>query len=136
MGAQIVGYNNKFFETVHGPHTWKVDIQNLFYSNNPELLKKNIKFRFRNSEQFEPSSLFAHLAIKKKLAIIKTDADSLMIIPNKGGLIRDKLKFEIIKTRDPKIKFLCFQDLYMLEQENLNDFKEVVQWLDKIIFSE
>jgi hypothetical protein len=133
IGARVVGYDKMYFETTHAPHTWRIDVQRDYYEKFPDLLHENIKYRFRNRKQFGPSVIFTHLILKSGKAVELYGYDSLMIIPRKGGLKENKMKFHDLRSGN--YKFLCFQDLYYLKRENYAEFKEVENYLNETILS-
>ena len=56
-----------------------------------------------------------------------------MIIPRYGGLKDQRPKFDALKRGNHGKKFLCFQDLAFLKQENPEEFQEVIDWLEDTI---
>ena len=66
-------------------------------------------------------------------AIEADGSDTELIIPRKGGLKDNKEKIYRLKIGNKK--FLCFQDLYFLKQENPAEYKEVEDYLNSKILS-
>jgi len=135
MGAKLAGYDKEYFESVHAPFPMKKSVIENFFRENQELLENNIRYRFRNKNQFTASGLFFHLILKEGKAIVKDGNDSIMIIPRIGGLKQDRYKFDLVNQKSNDIKFLCFQDLFYLKQENPHEFAEVIDYLEKTIMS-
>lgn len=131
FGAKLAGMDVKYFETIHAPHTWRKDVQESYYKLHPEVLDKNVRYRFRNKMQFGPSALCAHLLIKTGAAIENPGKDSVMIIPRKGGLKDNRQKFDNLSKSNTK--FLCFQDLYFLQRENPVEYREAIEYLERTI---
>jgi len=132
-GAKLIGFEDRYFELFHAPFTAKRSVLEEFYTKNPKILEQNIRYRFRNKFQTTSSVIFTHLTLKNNKAVIKDDTNTLLIIPKKGGLTKDRYKFDLIKNGKSNIKFLCFQDLYFLKQENSHEFAEVIDYLEKTI---
>ncbi|MBW6516738.1 MAG: Stealth CR1 domain-containing protein [Candidatus Cloacimonetes bacterium] len=134
-GAIVTGYKKEHFEVVHSPYPAKVSVLDKFYENNKQVLEDYVKHRFRHKDQSSSLVIHTHLALKNNKAEIRDGNDSLLMIPRKGGLQHERYKFDLIRKGNSNIKFLCFQDLYYLKQENSHEFAEVIDYLDKIIMS-
>ena len=132
-GAKITGNYNQYFNFAHAPLPLRRDIQEAFYFKYPELLSENVKYKFRNNKQFGPGIIVVHLTSQCGNAIVIEGDDSEMIMPRKGGLMDNKGKFQNLNS--DKIRFLCFQDLFFLKEENPSEFMEVKEYLDKLILS-
>lgn len=109
--ANISGFKKEYFKSYH---TARPQIKSLikdFYNKNPETLIDQIKYKFRNSDQFMPYSLCWHLLIKENRAIIK-EAKELKEIKQTQNLNAKQFISIIEKLDDTKdIKYLNIQDL-------------------------
>lgn len=63
MGANHAGVTGHFMLAGHHPHPLRRSVQEEFYSAHPDLLRKQISYRFRNIGQYSPVSLANHLEI-------------------------------------------------------------------------
>lgn len=131
--GRTLGFKKTFFQPVHSPYTWRVDLQERYYTENPQLLSDSVSYRFRSKYQVEPISMASHLAIKNGLAIESKGDDCLLIIPDKEGLTNHKDRFNRIVERDDSIKVLCFQDLAYLRKVNPDAFNKAIDILNSII---
>lgn len=62
-GAFLAGVRGRFFYTGHHPHPLRRSTFEKFYSSNPEALKIQMKYRYRNLEQHSPVALANNLEI-------------------------------------------------------------------------
>ena len=134
--AALVGEKRMGFETDHAPHSYRKSIIEDFHKRNPGVLENNVKYKFRNDLQYGNSAVFSLLSIQQDLAVIKDGSDAEMIIPGYGGLKGlkgQRKKFDALKRGNHGKKFLCFQDLAFLKQENPEEFQEVIDWLEETI---
>jgi hypothetical protein len=135
IAAKTVGINNKYFEIAHAPDSNRVDVLNDFYSDNRDYLEQNVTYKFRNENQTSSAAIFPHIMIKNNRAILHDGSDAVMIIPRYKGLLDQRQKFNALKLGNHGKKFLCFQDLAFLKQENPVEFHEVIDWLEATIMS-
>ncbi|MEQ1950830.1 stealth family protein [Mesorhizobium sp. CN2-181] len=63
FGARCAGVTGRFMLAGHHPHPLRRSVQEAFYTSHPELLRKQIGYRFRDIGQFSPVSLANHLEI-------------------------------------------------------------------------
>lgn len=111
LGAKTAGMN-KFFEIHHYPHIVDRNILKDFLLNDPELLKHQIKYKFRDVNQFNPISLMNHLKIKADEVTLKPDIDI-------NYLKDDRSVESFINGLDNKsIKYGCIQSMDMLQEKH------------------
>lgn len=120
LGAKIVGMN-KFFEIHHYPHIVDRNILESFLLNHPDLLKNQIKYKFRDVEQFNPISLMNHLKIKKQEVSLKPDID-INYLKNERSIGQF-----IQGLEDTKIKYGCIQSMDQLDQQAFNQVNEAIK---------
>jgi len=70
--AKLVGFKHKYFFFDHTPRPLRKGVLREFFSNNPHILKEQIRHRFRYYTQFSPLSLAYHIEIKRQSAKINT----------------------------------------------------------------
>ena len=133
--VKLINDSKKYFETVHAPLGYRKDLQEAFYKLKPGVLDFNVSFKFRNNRQYLSSVLNNHLALEKNMAIILDGSDAELIIPKVGGIRDQRIKFEALVESNHKKKFLCFQDMAFLKQENPGEFLEVTEYLSRTILS-
>lgn len=114
--AELSGFTDRYFRIPHVPHPVHTKTLKKFFSENPALFKKNIKYRFRNTDQFSAIFLANYLDIKNKNAVLIDADDSLMINGEMDFVlsINQKLK----KIRNDHILFVCLQGLERFKEDH------------------
>ncbi|ARV14715.1 Stealth CR1 domain-containing protein [Polaribacter sp. SA4-12] len=98
---------------------------NTYYQENKKMLDSNIKYRFRNSNQYVPQSLAAHLEIKNNTFVLKNDYQLVYFQNYKKPFFWIKYKLRKALKSDNKL-FLCMQSLDQCPEEKLSFIKK---WL-------
>jgi len=117
LGAQMAGMS-KFFEIHHYPHIADKNILRNFLLSKPTLLAKQIEYKFRDVEQFNPISLMNHLKIKQNQVILKPDIDI--------NYLKDERSVQqfIKGLQDSNIKYGCIQSM---DQLPAKEFAQVTE---------
>ena len=97
-----------------------------YYKENPEILYRNIKHRFRHPEQYTNQSLANHLEIKNDSFYLKQDYQLVYFQSYKKPLFWLKYKLKSLEKNKNKI-FLCMQSLDQCPPEKL---KYIKNWLN------
>ena len=128
--AKLLGFNFRFFMSGHVPLALNKKKLEEFFTDNPEILKQNIGYRFRSYNQFNTVSLANHIEYNKGNLNVVT-SNGLYIKPNKRDdeyILRKFLNYE----KDKEILFLCVQSLDLasksiqhLVQKKMNEILEV-----------
>ena len=109
--ANISGFKKEYFKSYH---TARPQIKSLikdFYNKNPKTLIDQIKYKFRNYDQFMPYSLCWHLMIKENRAVIK-GVKELKEVKQTQNLNSNQIVSILEKLDDTKeVKYLNIQDL-------------------------
>ena len=109
--ANISGFKKEYFKSYHAARPQIKSVIKEFYHKNPESLIDQIKYRFRNSEQFMPYSLCWHLLIKENRAIIK-GVKGLKEVKQIQNLNSNQIVSILEKLDEKKeVKYLNIQDL-------------------------
>lgn len=124
MGAKLLGFK-KYLRRDHTPLPMKKEKINIYFKDRDEILRGNIKYRFRNSNQFLISSIYNHLEILENNYILKKNFNLLYI--QSYSFFKTKLKLNSINTVNKK-KFMCLQSLETAPEKTL---KYILTWLDK-----
>ena len=121
--AKLAGTKN-YIRRFHNPIPLrKSTIEDYFH--NDELLRNNIKYRFRNQNQFLVEALANHLEIKKETYIFKKDTQ-LTYFRSYKKPTKVKLKLnEFLKNKNKL--FMTFQSLEMADNETL---EYILNWID------
>lgn len=107
--AKKVGYKLKYWKNYHTPHPINKDIVEKYFKENPSIFEENIKYQFRNVNQFSSISLYNHL--EKKIYNNNFEEDSKEVYIKKreeSGYIKKKLNY--LQSNDCSEKFLCIQN--------------------------
>lgn len=131
VSAKTLGFSEQYFQVPHNPHAWRVSTFRDFFEARPEVLKFNISFRLRSTEQFIGEALSAHLEIKNSSYVVDKELSTLQLKPADQSSFRIKLKL-FNADRNPKTAFVCVQNV---EQATTINQKLVIEWLVKRIGS-
>jgi hypothetical protein len=110
--AQLAGLTKRYYYTPHVPHPVRRDTLAGFFDEHPDQFKKNIKYPFRDTDQFSAIFLANHLEITKQSAELRTP-DSAVMINGEMDLTRSINK-KIERIRQNEVQFLCIQGLEIL----------------------
>ena len=129
LSAQAVGFDKKYFQIPHNPHSWRVSTFKRFFESKPQLLDFSVSFRLRSAEQFIVEGLSAHLELSENDAVIDNRLKTLQLKPADQAFIRVKRKLEAA-DKDAHIAFVCIQSIEKAP-ECMQRF--IFSWLDKRI---
>ena len=112
--AQLAGFENKYFRVPHVPHPIRTDTLRTFFDDNPEAFESNIRYRFRNMNQYNSIFLANHLEIGKGNAELRAPDDFLMINGEMDffPVLNRKLK----KIQNNRVRFICLQGLEIFKK--------------------
>jgi hypothetical protein len=116
---------DKYVRRFHTPVCVRKSTLQNFFENN-EILKENIKHRFRNENQFIISSLSEHLEIKKNTFHYRNNSQ-LTYFRSYKKLWLTQLKLNWFEKNKNKL-FITFQSLDMADYKSL---KYILSWLEK-----
>jgi len=63
LAARLAGFAKRYFAVPHCPHPLRKSVFAGYFQRNPQILNRQLSFRFRSAEQFNPVSLANHLEI-------------------------------------------------------------------------
>ncbi|TCO10925.1 Stealth CR1 domain-containing protein [Natronoflexus pectinivorans] len=132
FAAEKAGYKRKYFRAPHTPHPQLVSLQEEFYKNNPEEISKNIKYKFRSEQQYVPTALTTHIALKKNKAEVVASNSTMRLKMDKISTLRLKLSLWFADKKLKKFLFGCFQSLDLASHKNK---KILIDWLTNRIGS-
>lgn len=125
------GAGRKFHRLRHVPHPLRKSLFEEYYASNPQHLLENIKYRFRDSDQYNPQALFYNVAIRSGKAVSRPIGEKelyLKGIPIGSKAYVDK-RLQLFEERKDAL-FCCLNSLDLLPPD---DRLRVVDWLkDKI----
>ena len=124
-GAKIIGFK-KYFKFHHTPYPLRKSTFENFFKINPQIEDLNIKYRFRNYNQFTPQGLVNHIEIQNNSCVLKFDYQMLYFQNYKKPFLWLKFKLNILSQKKDKL-FLCAQSL---DQAPNHKLKLILNWLD------
>tara|TARA_B100001059_G_scaffold232448_1_gene270279 strand:+ start:236 stop:1177 length:942 start_codon:yes stop_codon:yes gene_type:complete len=121
--ANIVGFKKEYFRSYHSGRPQLKSVIKTFYEKNPSVLKKQLKYKFRDSKQYMPYSLCWHLLIKEGKHIVAS-TKRLVEIEKIRNYSAGKLK-KVLEELDnnKKVKLLNIQDLNYASKDTKMVFK-------------
>ncbi len=105
--AELAGFSKQYFRAPHVPHPIHTETLKKFFKAKPELFKENIRFQFRNMDQFSAIHLANHIEILQQKAILKDESDVMMINGEMDFSFMVNKKLVQLKTGE--VKFVCLQ---------------------------
>ncbi|MDD2549342.1 MAG: hypothetical protein PHD00_04505, partial [Bacteroidales bacterium] len=118
----------KYFANGHTPHSVNLVTISTFLKQNEELLKKNIRYKFRNQKQFNVISLSNHLQLNLgNRHIAKPDLAYIQPVGRSKDYIDKKIAY---CKKNKNIKFLCVQSLDLCSQ---TDRDKLYSWMDRML---
>lgn len=121
--AQLVGLK-KYYNFKHTPHPLRKSTFKTYFNNNPNIFIENIKYRFRNENQFTPQGLANHIEIKNKSCVLISDLELLYMRSYTKPLFW--IKFIFLLNGNKK-RFLGLQSL---DQCPSNTLKFLTKWIE------
>ena len=126
--ANISGFKKEYFKSYHAARPQIKSVIKEFYHKNPKYLTDQIKYRFRNYNQYMPYSLCWHLLIKENRAIIK-GVKELKEVKQTQKINANQIISILEKLDDTKeVKYLNIQDLNYASKDVLLIFDK---WMKK-----
>jgi hypothetical protein len=122
LAAKLVGFN-AYYNFRHTPHPMRKSTFETFFKINPEIFHRNIKYRFRNINQFTPQGLANHIEIKNKSCVLKKDRRLLYFRSYKKPLLWYKLKLNLFSKNK---LFFASQSLDLCPPKKC---KYILNWL-------
>jgi DNA-binding XRE family transcriptional regulator len=121
--AQLVGLK-KYYNFKHTPHPLRKSTFKTYFNNNPNIFIENIKYKFRNENQFTPQGLANHIEIKNKSCVLISDLELLYMRSYTKPLFW--IKFIFLLNGNKK-RFLGLQSLDQCPSKTL---KFLSKWIE------
>lgn len=122
--AQLAGFDNRYFRVPHVPHPIKKKTLEEFFDENPNSFGENIKYKFRNLEQFNGIYLANHLEIRKGDAKLKDTSDVVMLNGEMDFTFNITKKIQKIEDKD--VRFVCLQGFEKFKTDQRDAIDEVL----------
>jgi len=127
-GAKLLGFK-KYFKFHHSPYPLRKSTFENYFASNSQVESENIKYKFRNINQFTPQGLANHIEIKNETCVLKRNYQLVYIQSYKKPLLWYKLYFWYCSLNSKKL-FMCLQSLDQCAPIKL---KFVLGWLQQKI---
>ncbi len=121
--AQLIGLE-KYYNFKHTPHPLRKSTFKTYFNNNPNIFIENIKYKFRNENQFTPQGLANHIEIKNKSCVLISDLELLYMRSYTKPLLW--IKFIFLLNGNKK-RFLGLQSLDQCPSKTL---KFLSKWIE------
>lgn len=126
-GAALkAGFRLRYLYFGHAPFAIDRRTMEGYFNTNPEVMEKNISFRFRSHRQFDFISLACHLELARGTGSLRRgDLAYLQPAGRSAGYLQRKIR---LCENDSRIKFLCVQSLDQCARE---DQELLSGWLEQ-----
>lgn len=124
-GAKLVGFK-KYYKFHHTPKPHRKSTFESFFNLNKEIEIENIRYKFRNLNQFLPHGVVNHIEIKNKTCVLTNDLQLIYMSAYKKPMWEIKYR---LKSHENNL-FLCLQSL---DRCGANKLKYLLNWLTVLI---
>jgi hypothetical protein len=107
--AQLAGFSDRFLDAPHTPYPMRRSVLSSFFEAHPEVFERNIRYRFRDMDQFVTAPLARHLEIARGSFLHRTGQDYLLICFNRDPPAMIETKLQQLEAGGTR--FLCLQGL-------------------------
>ncbi|MCT4698890.1 stealth family protein [Tenacibaculum haliotis] len=123
--AKLIGFD-KYFDINHTPYPLRKSTIEKLFDKKPELLERNLKYKFRHKNQFLLQGIVNHIELKNNSCFLKSDL-ALFYTHRYSwfSILKKVFKSEL---RGEKVLFLCLQNL---ENASSIKLKFLLKWIDK-----
>lgn len=108
--ASLAGSRSFYFRLDHTPRALRRDFYENYFSKHKELMARNIRYRFRDPDQFTPQEL-QYLTLYRKGECVQRDSHKVLFF------LQPKRKRDYVKRKLEKLdrmkscKFICFNSM-------------------------
>ncbi len=126
QSAMILGEKWRFMKLYHTPRGLLRSFYEEFYKEHPELIVRNIQYKFRDNDHFNVNELqYLGLYRQGRCKVLPPKDYVFYIYPKKG---KDYVRNKMRKLQEGDYKCCCFNSLDKASEE---DRKLVISWIDK-----
>jgi len=130
--AELAGFSGKYFRVDHVPHPVHKPVLESFFLQNPGLFERNIRYRFRDIEQFSAIYLAYYLKIAQEEAVLVPPDDVMMV---HGEMDRPLwLNRKIRRIERHKVRFLSLQGMEKMDAGYRQQLEKVLTELTGLDF--
>ncbi len=122
--ARLAGFSRSYYRVDHVPHPVHKPVLESFFSGNKELFEQNIRYRFRDIEQFSAIFLAYHLKIVRDEAELVPPDDVMMV---HGEMDRPLwLDKKIRRIENGQVRFVSLQGIEKMGGKQRRRLEEVL----------
>lgn len=125
--ATLLGKRCFFIKIYHTPRALLKSVYKRYFTTNPEELKKNISYRFRNHKQFNPQEIQYLQLYDNEQCILKKAYDNLLYLKPKKDIRYTEKKLSLF-DKCPNFKFGCINSL---DQADKKTQEIIIDWIQK-----
>ncbi len=130
--AGLAGFSRKYYWVDHAPHPVHKPVLENFFEEHEELFERNIRYRFRDIEQFSAIFLAYHLKIAKDEAELVPPDDVLMVHGEMDRWIW--LEKKIRRIENGEVRFLSLQAVEKMSDRSRKRLEKVLTELTGLDF--
>ena len=128
--AEKLGFNEKYYKSFHTARPMIKSISEKYFDQNPHIFINQIKYRFRNNDQFIPYSLNWHLMIKLNKAVLNSDTGNIEIHSIEKKSLKTLKKITNSSEKNESIFSINIQDM---NKASIESQKYLINWIDTIL---
>ena len=126
--AEVLGIRDYFYRLGHNPQSMRVSVYREYFESHPDVLERNIAYRFRDINQFQAPELgFLLCRLRGELVLRPKKGNNLYLLPKGRAYMKNHLRKFRNSTKE---KFCCVNSLNYAHEEEI---KATLQWLDERI---
>ncbi len=122
--ARLAGYSRNYYRVDHVPHPVHKPVLASFFEKNPDLFEQNIRYRFRDIEQFSAIFLAYHLKIAQDEAELVPPDDVMMVHGEMDGKLW--LGRKIRRIENGNVRFLSLQAIERMQKKHRRRLEDVL----------
>lgn len=129
---KIMGGGSRYLLLSHAPRALKKSFFEKFYSEHPDILIRNLQYKFRDPKQYNPQELFYLNEYREgRCIVIPPKRQTIYLMPKRSGkyITRKLQRFDKMKNA----KYCCLNSLDMGDE---NDIRTILEWMRKRLLLE
>jgi hypothetical protein len=105
--AQLAGFTDTYLDAPHCPYPIRRSTLAAYFDANPAVFERNIRYKFRDMDQFVTAPLSHHLEIARGTYRHCPDDDYVLVCFNRDSPVKIEAGIARIESREPR--FACLQ---------------------------
>lgn len=129
-GAKLAGAKLRMVKIYHTPQALNRQFFEDWFAAHPELLEKNISYRFRDADQFNSEEIYYYTMWKAGKIHMRNAKEHMFYFEPKTK--KDYVTHKMEKLTSGKWKFCCFNSL---DKATEADQRRLLDWMDKCVMT-